>query len=72
MTTKQAAAAIDLIRIAYELVATCGKEGKPSGHLYAVMMNAFTNVNDYESMIALMVRTQLLSKRGDVLVAAKV
>jgi hypothetical protein len=72
LNTTQAMAAIELIKIAYSLVAACGKEGKPSGHLYAEMMSAFRDVNEYESMIALMVRTQLLSKTGHVLVAAKV
>lgn len=72
LNTQQAAAAIELIKIAYELVAACGKQGKPSGHLYAEMMSAFSDVNQYESMVALMVRTKLLSKSGHVLIAAKV
>lgn len=72
MTPTQAHAAIELIKIAYELVAACGKSGKPSGHLYAEMMSAFSDVNQYESMVALMVRTKLLTKSGHVLVAAKV
>jgi hypothetical protein len=71
-TTEQAMAAIELIKIAYTLVAACGKDGKPSGHLYAEMMAAFSDVGQYESMIALMVRTKLLSKSGHLLIAAKV
>jgi hypothetical protein len=72
MDAKQASAAIELIKLAYEAVASCGKAGMPSGHLYALMMPAFSDVHQYESMVALMVRTQLLTKTGHVLVAAKV
>jgi hypothetical protein len=71
ITNKQASAAIDLIRIAYGLVAAAGSDGKPSGHLYAEMMNAFDGLEGYESMVALMARTQLLSRRGDLLIAAR-
>ena len=72
LNTNQAMAAIELIKLAYEAVASKGTEGMPSGHLYALMMPAFSDVNQYESMIALMVRTKLLTKTGHVLVAAKV
>jgi hypothetical protein len=72
MNTKQAMAAVELIKLAYGAVAERGKEGMPSGHLYALMMPAFENVEQYNSMIALMERTQLLTKTGHVLVAAKV
>ena len=72
VTASQALAAVELIKIAFGLVAACGKAGKPSGHLYAEMMSAFSNVAQYESMVALMVRTQLFSKHGDLLIAAKV
>ena len=69
---KAAKAALELILVAYQLVAACGKAGKPSGHLYAELMNAFADVATYEKMIDLMVRTQLVSKHGHLLIAAKV
>jgi len=72
MTTNQAMAAIELIKLAYEAVAAKGKEGMPSGHLYALMMPAFDDLASYESMINIMLRTKLLSKTGHLLVAAKV
>lgn len=72
LNTNQAMAAIELIKLAYSAVAERGKDGMPSGHLYALMMPAFDDVASYESMVGLMVRTQLLSKRGDLLIAAKV
>jgi len=72
MTNAQASAVIDLIRIAYTIVASAGASGKPSGHLYAEMMPAFDSLAGYESMINLMERTQLVTRRGDLLIAAKV
>lgn len=72
VTAKQASAAIEMIRIAYEAVASRGTEGMPSGHLYALMMSAFASVDQYQSMVDLMVRTKLLSQNGLILIAAKV
>ena len=72
ITNKQAAAAVELIGIAYKLVAAAGPSGKPSGHLYVEMMSAFDGLDGYQSMINLMLRTKLLSQSGDILVAAKV
>jgi hypothetical protein len=72
ITTKQASAAIELIKLAYTAVASSGEAGMPSGHLYALLMPAFDSLAGYESMIDLMLRTKLLSKRGQVLVAAKI
>lgn len=71
VSSKQAAAAIDLIRIALGRIAAAGAEGKPSGHLYAEMMSAFERLAGYESMIGLMIRTNLVSRRGDLLIAAR-
>lgn len=66
------AKAIELIRLAYSAVAECGKEGMPSGHLYALMMPAFSDLSAYEKMVDLMVRTKMFSKSGNLLIAAKV
>lgn len=74
ISAKQASAAIECIRIAYEMVASKGTDGMPSGHLYAHMMNALSH-EQYESMLALMLRTKLLSRSstcGDLLIAARV
>lgn len=71
ITHTQAAAAIELISVAYKLVAAAGTLGKPSGHLYAEMMSAFSGLDGYERMIALMLRTGLITQRGDVLVASR-
>lgn len=71
LNTDTAMKAIELIKLAYSAVAERGKTGMPSGHLYALMMPAFENVAQYESMLALMVRTKLVSKSGQILVAAK-
>lgn len=72
VTTSQVVAAVEMIRAAYGLVATYGNAGMPSGHLYAHMMSAGMDLEGYDKMIALMVRTQILSKRGLLLIAAKV
>lgn len=64
--------AVELIRLAYGAVAEKGKDGMPSGHLYALMMPAFEDLDAYERMIGLMTRTGLISKRGNLLIAAKV
>lgn len=72
ITPSQAMAAIELIKLAYSAVVEHGPTGMPSGHLYALMMPAFNSLSDYESMIALMVKTRLLSKDGHVLIATKV
>jgi len=69
MTPTQAKAALDLIITAGQLVASHGAAGMPSGHLYARMMNAFSDVASYESMVAMMVRVGAITKRGDLLVS---
>jgi hypothetical protein len=69
MTTTQAKAALELIIVAGQLVASHGAQGMPSGHLYAHMMNAFSDVNAYESMVAMMVRVGAITKRGDLLIS---
>lgn len=42
-------------------------EGIPSGHLYAMLMGKFTNVNAYESFIGMLERTGFIRRKGDVI-----
>jgi hypothetical protein len=71
VSAQNAINAIEVIKTAYSIAAASGKVGIPSGHLYARLMENFTSLEQYESMVALMVKTKLLS-RGDnhLLIAA--
>jgi hypothetical protein len=71
-TKQEMVDAIGLMSVAYSRVGEFGSAGMPSGHLYAEMMSAFSDVNAYQGMVDLLVKTGLLSKRGDLLIAAKV
>jgi hypothetical protein len=58
--------AIDMMKAVYVKIASAGAMGKPSGHLYAEIME-YVDLNAYQSMIRLMINKGLLSQRGDLL-----
>ncbi len=71
-TTEEALKALDLVRKAYNLIANTGKGGLLSGHLYGEMMADFTDVNAYQKLIDMMVRTGIINLSNHVLVAGNI
>jgi hypothetical protein len=49
-----------------EVIREAGRNGIPSGHLYALLLDRVT-LQGYESMIAQIKRTGLVEERGNVL-----
>lgn len=66
MGTKQA---VEAMLALYQAIAAAGAAGIPSGHLYAFAMNSFADVGSYESCIGLLVRSRLVTRKGDLLIA---
>ena len=64
--------AFDLCKVALETIVSAGPDGIPSGHLYAAMMSVFSSVHTYESMIALLIRSKLITRASNHVLTASV
>lgn len=71
LKSEQLTTMIELIGIAYQLMAACGSAGKPSGHLYAEMMSAFATLDAYQSMVDVMLRCNIVRDGGNHLLIAQ-
>ena len=66
--TAIAEAIMDVMDAFLEAIKAGGKQGVPSGHLYAMAMYAMT-LEQYQSMIRIMVKSGKVIQRGDLLYA---
>lgn len=66
----QVTAAIQIARAAYEAIAASGPNGILSGHLYAAMLSVFAEVQTYNSLIDLLIRSGLIERRANHLLVA--
>jgi hypothetical protein len=69
ITAAQVEAAIKVAHVVYEAIAITGPSGIPSGHVYAACMPAFASVGAYEACLGMLVRSGLVERRGQLLVA---
>lgn len=66
METQNFHAAKDIMRTAFVAIGEAGKDGLPSGHLYAKFMNLLT-LQTYEKMLKLMKNLGLIEEKGYLL-----
>lgn len=66
MAPNQLAAFLTFVRLIGQAVSEAGKQGIPSGHLYAVLMGKITR-EAYQSIIDLMKRQNLINETGNLL-----
>ena len=66
MSNMNAKAAVDIIRAIYETV-TASKDGVPAGVLYAQLMTAGCTLRQYEQIEGMLIRSGMVTKKGDVL-----
>lgn len=57
-----------LLLLMVETIAATGKDGMPSGYLYAGLMNVI-DIHAYNSLISVLVGSKTISKSGDLLIA---
>jgi hypothetical protein len=69
-TISQASALVGLCNTLIELVSTHGANGMPAGHLYAELMAYGCSLERFESIMAVIVSSGRLTKRGHVYFAA--
>ncbi len=61
----QADKAVALASAVYETVAEAGDEGAPGGHIYAALMTAGIDFEEFEAPMRVLVGSKLLRKQGD-------
>lgn len=66
-TTEQLTAAIQISGIALQAIREAGEDGIPSGVLYAAMMSVFRSIETYESMLALLIRSNCITRVSHIL-----
>jgi hypothetical protein len=70
MTEAKARKALQQIALAIrDTVKEAGPMGAPSGHLYAAMMATGCTLDQYQQIIAIMVRKGMIRQQGDLLFA---
>lgn len=60
---------VRLCKAVYETVAEVGSGGAPAGVIYAAMMGAGVDLETYQTVEGLLVRSKLLRKEGQLLFA---
>jgi len=68
-TKTEIASAVNTARAVFATVAECGPTGAPAGIIYAALMAQGVTLSQYEGLERLLIRTGLVSKRGNVLYA---
>lgn len=61
--------AIEVLSAVYDVLAGAGSDGVPAGSIYALLMAHGCTLEQYQGIEGMLVRTGLVSKRGDLLFA---
>lgn len=70
-TTAQLDAAILAAHTLYTAVASAGAQGIPSGHLYTMTINAFADLDAYESCLRVLIDAGLIKRSNHLLTATE-
>lgn len=67
MTAQQKIGLLQVIQAIRQAVIESGSLGCPEGHVYAALMAQGCTIGQFEDIIALMVRTGAIQKKGNLL-----
>ena len=69
MTNAQQAALLQVVSAVYDAITSAGPDGAPAGLIYAALMEQGCTMEQYQEIEGLMIRTGLVSKKFDRLIA---